>query len=356
MPPTTDSEMYQAMQRQPADLRRILAEGWDPAAQAADLLANRERVFLTGIGTSYHAALAGSWLLRAVGKDARAILSSDLALYPEQFGIRAGDAVIVMAHTGVKQFSARAMEHAASVGATVLSVGSLAAEHPGSTLILRTVPREKSAAYTTSHLAAMTVLAQVATAVGEQTGVGDQGFRETLARLPDQVAAILGREDEVAPVAELARDKRIYAAAAGPNEATALELTIKAREAAYAWVDALALEQFLHGPAVAVNAGDVVVLVQVPGAAAARTQEVAAVLAAMGTELWIVGEPIAARSGPTVFELQGLDATPEVLTPLLTLIPIQMLAYQLAAVRGINPDTFRRDDPTYKQAFGLITL
>lgn len=357
MATTTGSEMYQAIQRQPDDLRRLLAEGWDPATQAAELIASSERIFLGGIGTSYHAAMVGSWLFRAAGKDARAVMSSDLAHYPEQFGIREGDAVVVMAHTGVKQLSTQSMQYAASVGATVLSVGSRTAEHPGSALILRTVEREKSATYTTSHLAAMTVLAQVATAISEQAG-GDGGdrFRESLERLPDQVAAILEREDEIIPVARMAADRRIYATAAGPNEATALELTIKAREAAYAWVDALALEQFLHGPAVAVNAGDIAILVHVPGAASVRTQEVATVLAAMGTDLWVVGEPVAALPDAPVFALPGLAAMPEVLTPLLTVIPMQLLAYHLAAVKGTNPDTFRRDDPTYKDAFGLITL
>lgn len=356
MATTTGSEMYQAIQRQPDDLRRLLTEGWDPATQAAELIASSERIFLAGIGTSYHAAMVGSWLFRAAGKDARAVMSSDLAHYPEQFGIREGDAVVVMAHTGVKQLSTQSMQYAASVGATVLSVGSRTAEHPGSALILRTVEREKSAAYTTSHLGAMTVLAQVATAISEQAGDAGDGLRESLVRLPDQVAAILEREDEIALVAELARSKRIYATAAGPNEATALELTIKAREAAYAWVDALALEQFLHGPAVAVTAGDIAILVHVPGAASVRTQEVATVLAAMGTDLWIVGEPVAALPDAPVFALPGLAAMPEVLTPLLTVIPMQLLAYHLAAVKGTNPDTFRRDDPTYKDAFGLITL
>jgi len=104
--PTTDSAMYQTMHRQPDDLRRVLATGWEPARQAADLLAGAKRTVVTGIGTSDHAALVGSWLLRAAGADARAVLSSDFALYPESYPIAPGDAVVVMAHTGVKSLSA----------------------------------------------------------------------------------------------------------------------------------------------------------------------------------------------------------------------------------------------------------
>jgi glutamine---fructose-6-phosphate transaminase (isomerizing) len=107
--PTTDSHMYQTMHRQPEDLRRVLTEGWEPAQQAAELLRDARRVFITGIGTSYHAALMGEWLFKAAGVDARAVMSSDFSLYFDQMGVQADDAVIVMTHTGVKQYSAVAL-------------------------------------------------------------------------------------------------------------------------------------------------------------------------------------------------------------------------------------------------------
>jgi glucosamine--fructose-6-phosphate aminotransferase (isomerizing) len=344
--PTTDSAMYQTMHRQPDDLRRVLDTGWGPAGEAAGLVANAKRVFVTGIGTSYHASLVGSWLLRAAGLDARAVSSFDFAVYPEGFRVGADDAVIVMAHTGVKSYSALAMQRASDAGATVLSVGSLTAEHPGSRLVLRTVEREKSAAYTSSHLTAMTVLAQVATEIGA-------GFRDALGRLPDQVAEVLSRQDEVQPIAKAAVSRRVYAAGAGPNEATATELVIKAREAAYGHVDGLPVEQFLHGPLVAVNAGDLAVLVHVPGAAADRVGQVAAVLDAIGAHLWLVGQPVAATPRATVFTLPEM---PELISPLLAVVPMQILAYQMAVEKGLNPDTFRRDNPVYKDAFGLLKL
>ena len=352
--PTTDSAMYATMQRQPEDLRRLLGEGWGPAAEAASLLAPAGRVFTVGIGTSYHAALVGAWLLRSAGLDARAVSSFDFAIYPESYPLRADDAVVVLAHTGVKRYSGESMARAQAAGATVLSVGSRTAEHPGSRLVLRTTERERSAAYTASHLTAMTVLAQVATELGERRGVPEvAGFRDALSGLPELVAGLLAREEEIAPVAREAVGRRVYASGAGPNEATALELVIKAREAAYATIDALALEQFLHGPMVAVNAGDLAVLVRVPGAEEARVAEVGAVLDAMGAQLWVVGAALPAVPSATTF---ALPALPETLSPLAAVVPMQLLAYQMAALQGINPDTFRRDDPRYAAAFGLIAL
>jgi glutamine---fructose-6-phosphate transaminase (isomerizing) len=351
--PATESNMYKTMQRQPTDLQRLLDSGWDQAGRAVDLIGTSERIILAGIGTSYHAALVGAWLLREAGLDARAISSFDLARYPEQFPLEVDDSVIVLAHTGVKRFSAEVMAAAGATGATVVSVGSLTAEHEGSHFTLRTVERETSAAYTSSHICAMMVLAQVATDLGERRGSqGVTGWRETLAALPEQVAGVLAREDEILPIAEYAASHRTYAAGAGPNEATALELVIKAREAAYAHIDALAAEQFLHGPMVAFNAEDLLVMINVTGRATDRTAGIAAVAAAMGGRLWIVGEGIDLANA-TTFSLPEL---PEMLTPLLSVVPMQLLSWQIAAIKGIDPDTFRRDDERYREAFGLLRL
>src|SRR5579859_6504447 len=231
--PTTDSVMYQTMHRQPSDLRGLLATGWAPAEEAARRLAGARRVYTVGIGTSYHAALVGAWLLRAAGSDARAISSFDFGIYPEAADpITPEDAVIVMAHSGVKTFSTASLERAATLGATRISVGSLIAVHEGSQQILRTVERERSAAFTSSHLAAMTVLAQIATVLEEIRVPGSAAapagparhvrrtndFRAALDRLPDQVAEVLAREDDIAPLAGEAATRRVYAVGAGPNE------------------------------------------------------------------------------------------------------------------------------------------
>lgn len=351
--PTTDSAMYQTIQRQPQELRRLLAEGWEPAARAAEILSGAIRIYLVGIGTSLHAAMVGSWLLRAAGYDARAISSFDFTVYPEVADLRQGDAVVVMAHSGIKTYSSGALARAAAAGVPRISVGSLTAEHPGSQLIVRTVEREKSAAFTASHLAAMTVLAQIAAMLGDQArGRGTGEFRPALEALPQLVADVLRRQEEIRPVAEAAAERRIYVSGAGPNEATALEAVIKVREAAQGWIDALALEQFLHGPIVGVNEGDQAAMVSVPGKGSERVAEVTRLLADIGAHLWLIGAPVEGVDA-TVFALPPL---PEPLSPLLSVVPVQLFAYFMAAKRGINPDRFRRDEPRYNDAFGRLAL
>ena len=343
--------MYRTMHRQPADLAHLLLTGWPQSERAADLIAGSRRVFLTGIGTSYHAALVGEGLLRGAGLDARAVSSFDLSVYPDLYPLHTDDAVIVMAHTGTKQFSTRALDRAAGSGCTVISVGSTTAEHPGSQLVLRTVVPEESAAYTASHTGAMFALAQVATRVAQGAGlsVGNE-FQRTLDALPEQVRLTLDREDEILAISAIAAHSQTYVAGAGPNAATACEAVIKAREAATARIDGLALEQFLHGPIVSVNAGDVAVVINVKGAQAGtvrRCAEVAGVLARIGTSVWLVGQAALEAPNARIFELPEVN---ELLSPILAVIPMQVFAYQMAVERGANPDHFRLEDPHYAAA------
>jgi glucosamine--fructose-6-phosphate aminotransferase (isomerizing) len=349
--------MYRTMHRQPDELRRLLDEGWEAAEAAADRLRETRRIFLVGIGTSYHAALAGEWMLRWVGVDARAVMSPDFADYADAYPVGSEDGVVVLAHSGTKSSTSRSLARALGAGARVVSVGSRTAEHPGSPLVLRTVDRETSAAFTASHTAAMLVLAQTATRLAASTRPSlVPAFSKTLEALPDQVADVLDRENEIAPVAQAAAERLIYAAGAGPSAVSALEVVIKVREAAQGQIDALPLEQFLHGPLVTVNSEDYGIVVNVPGAmpiTMTRTGEVAGVLVAIGTPLWMVGAEVPQAPAATVFTL------PEVIEPLstiLSVVPLQIFAQQVAVVRGTHPDLFRRDDPRYAAALSMLAL
>ena len=58
-------------------------------------------------------------------------------------------------------------------------------------------------------------------------------------------------------------------------------------------------------------------------------------------------------SKATVFALPDF---PEILSPLLAVVPMQMLAYEMAVLKNLNPDTFRRDDEVFKNALSVLTL
>ena len=155
------SHMRTTMQTQPDELRRLLADR-DPAQAAAQRMAGR-RTWLVGIGTSWHAAHHGAWLLGAAGLDAFALHAADVAPYAWPFD--AADAVIVLSHTGQTGYTAQVREAAREAGATVVHVTGI-----GKGGDLETVAPETSYAYTASHTGALMRLAQIAVALGADLG------------------------------------------------------------------------------------------------------------------------------------------------------------------------------------------
>lgn len=338
--PPNAKEVLRTMRRQPDDMRRLLADGWKQVKQAVDLLDGAERIILTGVGSSFNAAMVGSWMLREIGFDARTVPVGDFWLYPGNNRFRSTDAVIVISHFGMRSAVLETLNQARAAGATVMSIGSLSVEHPGSRLTLRTVERETSMIATASHLAAMMVLAQITLLLGERMAPGRiANWRDALSQLPETLAALLDRDAEIMPIARLAAVKHVYAVAAGPNEATIAELMMKARQAGNASVDAYPLETMLHGPIVAADTGDLGIVFRLPGPSAQRTAEFAQAMDRIGMQVWMVGDAVPGAQPLSTFTLPGL---PEMLSPLMTLVPVQLLAYQIALIRQTSPESFDR--------------
>ena len=130
------------MWSQPEELARLAADV-APAADAAERIRGME-VLLVGIGTSWHAAHHGAWLLREAGVRANAAHAADLADYG--WAPRAGEAVIVLSHTAGTGYSKTVLERARDGGATTVQVSGI-----GVGADLETVAAEKSYAYTVSH-------------------------------------------------------------------------------------------------------------------------------------------------------------------------------------------------------------
>lgn len=348
----TESALYQTIHRQPADLRRVLSEEWKPAAEAATILAGARRVFLAGMGTSYCAALAGAWMLRAAGAAARPVNSYDLACYTDAYRPSEKDVFIILSHTGVKHYSRVLFDVARQARCRVVAIAGTEAAIGDADAVLRTTQRETSAAYTSSHLCAMAAIAQIATELGDiRRSDGTAGFRRCLEAMPSQVEEVIERGEELAPFARRSASRANYAVGAGPNEASAWEVVIKVREAAFGKIDGLGLEQYLHGPVVSLNAGDGVLLVNYPGASTRRVNVAARVFDMIGADMLVLGD---APEQPTDAAVFPLPSTDEHLSPMLSLLPMQFFAYHMAAAQGVNPDMARRDTPKYHAAIAEL--
>jgi glutamine---fructose-6-phosphate transaminase (isomerizing) len=337
--------MHDAIYAQPGALR-LLTRGQGAAlSAAASRLAGAPHVWLAGLGSSWHAALVGEALLARVGglgTRARAVDAFDLAEYG------AGDpaAVLAISHRGGNRHVLATLARARAAGGATVMVTAKGGEGPaGVEHALRTVEPEASSCHTVGYTCALAMLAALAAAVG-----GDDETARQLDAIPDVLAMLLGQESWEELAARFGGRRRYWVVGGGPNVATAYEGALKLSEAA--WVPAIGLgsEQFLHGAWAALEPDDLVVLVAPPGAAHARARDVAGVAAAIGAPLIaLLGEDdreIAALAAETI----ALPSVPELLSPIVAVVPLQLLTYHLAVKAGANPDTMRAEQPAYGRA------
>jgi glucosamine--fructose-6-phosphate aminotransferase (isomerizing) len=312
------SHMATTIRTQPDELRRLLDDP-DPARAAARQVAGR-RTWLIGIGTSWHAAHHGAWLLHEAGIDAFALHAADVAPYARRFD--AADAVIVLSHTGQTGYTAQALEAAREAGAAVVHVTGIGAGGD-----VETVAPETSYAYTASHTGALMRLAQIAEALG--AGLAD------LAAVPDVVARTLDAPGPIVdPPARL-----LELIGAGPNAWTAQEGALKIREASYVATEGLSSEQFLHGPSVALDRQDTLVVLDGGGPGAARTAAIADAMEVTGARVVRIAERDLGEA-LSIFPLT---------------VWVQRIALELAQARGVSPDRFRyEEDPRREQAIEAL--
>jgi len=345
--------MHDAIYAQPGALR-LVARGQGEAIEAAAArLREMDRVLLTGVGTSWHAGLVGELLLARVGglgHRARAFHAFELARYWPEPEARTG--VIGVSHRGTNRDTLAALASARASGGTgVLIMGKGTDDVATVDWTLRTVDQEISGAHTVSYTSALTLLATLAAAVG-----GRDDARRQLQEIPDMLALQLGQESWEDLAARFA-DRRVYwFVGGGPNTATAWEAALKMCEASHAAAVGFNCEQFLHGAWAALEREDMVVLVAPPGPSHERCVTVARVAKEIGAPLVALVREDDREIALLAAETIALPEVDELLSPILTVVPLQLFIYHTAIRRGVNPDTTRADEPAYGRALAALSL
>jgi glucosamine--fructose-6-phosphate aminotransferase (isomerizing) len=344
--------MHDAIYAQPGALRLVTRGNEEAMASAAARLPAMERVLLSGIGTSWHAALVGELLLARVGKlgtRVRAFHSFELGQYWPAPDARTG--VIVVSHRGSKRYSREAMAGAKAGGGVSVLITGKGSEPLDAGFTLRTVEQESSAAHTVSYTCALALLATLAAQIGD-----DAEIRSELGEIPDHLALLLGQESWEDIAARFGDAGRYWFVGGGPNAATAYEAALKMSEANHATALGLHCEQFLHGPWAALDARDVVFVIAPPGPAYERCLAAARVARAVGAALVAIVQDGDTEIAKLATETIVIPPVPEPLSPLLTVVPLQLFTYHLALRRGVNPDVMRGDQPAHAEARASLSL
>lgn len=346
--------MYEAIVAQPEAVRSVLRDNAGALRTAAASLTRVERVLLSGIGTSWHACLVGELLLAGIGRlghRVRAFHSFEFRNYWPDPDPKTG--VIVVSHRGTKRFSLEALQKAkAGGGVGVVITGRESGEGLRiADVTLRTVEQENSAAHTVSYTTALALLAALAAEIG-----GNREARRALDAIPDQMAALL-KQEAWEDLTERFADRRCYYfVGGGPNTATAYEAALKMNEANHTMTVGMNCEQVLHGPWVAMESRDVVFLIAPPGPSYERCLALARVAREIGAPVVGLVQEGDAELSALCAQVARFPPVPEPLSPLLAVLPLQLLTYHLALRRGANPDTMRGDQPAHGRARAGLSL
>ena len=206
--------MYDAILAQPQAIEDVLRKHETTVQEVAATLASKRRLYLVGIGTSWHAALvAEHWFRRfcARSMEVQAWHSFEFCAYPPP--LASEDAVIIVSHRGTKTYSFQALEMAKAAGAYTVSITST---DPGPRIqvadaVLNTVEQERSAAFTVSYTAVLAVMALLATAVGGWMDSSEEAplLRAQLEEVSQQVTQVLTQQSNVQDARRLQSRNRL---------------------------------------------------------------------------------------------------------------------------------------------------
>lgn len=309
-----------------------------------DELGRIDRIIFTACGTSWHAALIGEYLIEDLARIPVEVEYASEFRYRSPI-IRPNTLVFVISQSGETIDTMAAMREAQRKGATALGlvnvVGSTIARESNGGVYIHAGP-EIGVASTKAFTSQVTVLALIALLLGRQREMShDRGVQmiKALERIPDQIQSILDREDEIRGLAldYYKKDNALYLGR-GYNFPVALEGALKLKEISYIHAEGYPAAEMKHGPIALIDERMPVFVLALHDSVYEKIiNNIQQVKARKGTVIAIAteGDMRIQREVDHVFYV---PETIECLTPLLSIIPLQMLAYHMAVLRECDVD------------------
>ena len=327
------------------------ARGWgvdlgDLGAIDDALLKRVRRVVIVACGTAYHAGLIGRY---AIEQWARVPVEVDIASeyrYRDPV-VGPDDLVIGISQSGETADTLAAMRTARSRGATVLAVtnvmGAQATREADGVLYTR-AGLEIGVAATKTFVSQITVMYLLALRLAEVRGVMDRAELKPpisdLKRLPHMIAELL--EQDVAEIETIAQAhyQAEFFLYLGRHVGlpVALEGALKLKEISYIATDAYAAGEMKHGPIALLDENTPVVVVATESPVLEKVISNMQEVRARGARVIAVATEGDEEIAQHADEVIRVPKTDWMLAPLLAVIPLQLLAYNIARLRGLNVD------------------
>ena len=333
-----ESAMHREIHEQPVVLTRLIHQEAENIRRIAAALRKRDiqHIVIAARGTSDNAATYAKYLFGA-----RAALSVGLATpslythYESPPSLR-GALVVGISQSGQSTDIVEVIREGRRQGAPTLAVTNTTSSPLAQTaeyVIDIQAGEEQSIAATktfTAQLLAMTLLAS--------HWVEDSGALEHINQVPNWIAQTLVLDELAGQRAERYRYMRdCVVIGRGYNYATAYEIALKLKELSYVLAEPYSSADFLHGPIALVEGGFPVICIVPAGKVYQSVLDLTRSLCQKEAEILVISnEAEALELGTVAFTLPA--GVPEYLSPIISVIPGQLLAYYLTLAKGFDPD------------------
>ncbi|MDD2326826.1 MAG: glutamine--fructose-6-phosphate transaminase (isomerizing) [bacterium] len=306
---------------------------------------NARRIIITACGTSWHAAQIGMYAIEEFARIPVEVEYSSEFRYRKPV-IHKDDIVIAISQSGETADTLAAVELASKDGAFIFGicnvVGSSIPRNTHSGCYTHVGP-EIGVASTKAFTAQVTVLTMLAILIGKEKGTISREEYLTLIRelslIPEKVGEILKKNELIAQYAKTFTyaSNCIYLGR-GYNFPVALEGALKLKEISYIHAEGYPAAEMKHGPiALISNEMPVIVIATQSDTYEKVTSNIQEIKARKGRIISVVTEGDQVVSGLSDFTVEVPQTLP-CLTPLLSVIPLQMMAYHIAVVKGCDVD------------------
>jgi len=306
---------------------------------------NADRFIIVACGTSWHAGLVGEYLIEDLARIPVEVEYASEFRYRNPI-ITEKDVVIAISQSGETADTLAAIELAKSKGALIIGICNVV----GSTIPRTThagsythAGPEIGVASTKAFTSQVTVLTMMALSLGYNKGtLTEARFRHLLSALemiPSKIEKLLKANEQVKYIASVYKDARNFLyLGRGYNFPVALEGALKLKEISYIHAEGYPAAEMKHGPIALIDEEMPVVFIATKkGAYEKVVSNIQEVKARKGKIIAIVTEGDTTVKSMADFIIEIPD-TEEELMPLLSVIPLQLLSYHIAVMRGCNVD------------------
>jgi len=307
-------------------------------------LTRAKRLIITACGTAFHAGLVGEFLFEQLARIPTETEYASEFRYRNPI-IEDGTIVIAISQSGETADTLAAVEQAKERGATVLGivnvVGSSIARATDAGVYLHVGP-EIGVASTKAFTAQVAVLTMLAIELSRRRLISsDEAVRyiRELSEIPGKITRTLELSDHIKTIAEanISRDNWLFLGR-GVNYPVALEGALKLKEISYIHAEGLPAAEMKHGPIALIVDGMPAVFIATAGPQYEKIIGNICEVRARGGKTIIVATEGNDHIKQYADHLILIPDSPELLQPMLAVIPLQLLAYHAAVLRGHDVD------------------